>query len=218
MKRAVVLGRLRSLPPRSIFHETCPFSHPCSALFSLAGQPDGGRAAANRCRQPVCSDRRHLERRHRQLERRSFWSTGGAPNGSQYDVFIDGGKTGTASVVTMDGYYTVGRLTLDAGDTLNLADNIDFFINNGAFAGSGSLVNNGTINFNSTGSGIYRVFNGAGSISGTGTINFNGANDRVFAGTAGDTVTVGAGQTLAGQANLGNGGTNLTNQGTLTAN
>ena len=128
----------------------------------------------------------------------SFWSTGGAPNGSQYDVFIDGGKTGTASVVTMDGYYTVGRLTLDAGNTLNLADNIDFFINNGAFAGSGSLVNNGTINFNSTGSGIYLVFNGAGSISGTGTINFDGANDRVLAGTAGDTVTVGAGQTLAG--------------------
>ena len=148
----------------------------------------------------------------------TLWSTGGVPNGDAFDVFIDGGKTNVLSVVTLDGNYTMGRLTLDAGDTLNVANNVEFTISNGAFAGSGSLVNNGTVNFNSIGNGVYLHFNGASTISGTGTINFNGGNNRVFANNFGDQLTIGAGQTLAGTANLGNGGTNFTNNGLVTAN
>ena len=49
-------------------------------------------------------------------------------------------------------------------------------------------------------------------------MNFNGVNDRIFAQNAGDTVMVGAGQTLVGRVNLGSGKTNLTNQGTAIAN
>ncbi len=147
----------------------------------------------------------------------SFWNNG-IPNSADADVFIDGGMTGVASVVTMQSNKTVGRLTLDAGDTLDLANNVDFFIQNGAFAGSGSLINNGSINFNSTGSGIFLHFVGVGSISGTGTINLSGVNDRIFADNTGDRITIGAGQTIAGTGNLGNGQTNFTNSGIVTAN
>ena len=118
----------------------------------------------------------------------------------------------------MDDSYTVGRLTLDAGDTLNLANNIDFTVTNGAFAGSGALVNNGTINFNSTGSGVYLHFNGAATLAGTGTINLTGVNDRIFAVNAGDQITVGSGVTVAGTGNLGNSRTTFINQGFVTAN
>ena len=133
-------------------------------------------------------------------------------------MYIDGGKTGTASVVTLDNNYTVGRLTLDADDALNVVNNTEWTVASGAFSGSGSLVNNGTINFNSTGSGVYLHFAGAGSITGTGTVNLNGANSRIFANTLNDRITVGAGQTIAGRGNVGNGQSSLTNNGTFTAN
>ncbi len=141
-----------------------------------------------------------------------------APNSAAADVLIDGGKTATASVVTMTGSETVGRLTVDAGDTLNLGNNIDFTVTNGAFTGSGAIINNGTINFNSLGSGVYLHANGPLSLTGTGTINLNGGNDRIFANNAGDRITIGAGQTIAGTGNLGVGQTVFTNGGTISAN
>src|SRR5450432_1913863 len=79
----------------------------------------------------------------------AFWNNG-VPNSPSADAFIDGGKTGIASVVTLKNSKTVGRLTLDAGDTLNL--NTSFTIQAGAFGGSGSIVNNGEIDFSNGGS------------------------------------------------------------------
>lgn len=146
-----------------------------------------------------------------------LWSTGGVPNGGGYDVFIDGGKTGTASAVTMDGNYTVGRLTVDAGDTLNLADSHTLTVSNGAFAGSGALVNNGAVGLNDAGNGSSLVFNGAGTISGTGAIVLSGANSRIFASHAGDRITIGSGQTILGAGNLGGGTTTITNAGSVAA-
>ncbi len=144
----------------------------------------------------------------------SFWSNG-IPNSADADAFIDGGKTGTASVVTMQKNETVGRLTLDAGDTLNLADGVAFFVQNGSFAGSGAIINNGTINF---GSSVLLDFFGAGSISGTGTINLNGTGDEIATNTSGDRITIGAGQTIAGNGNLGAIQSAFTNNGVVTAN
>ena len=148
----------------------------------------------------------------------TLWSTGIVPNGTAYDVYIDGGKTSTASVVSLDGNYTFGRLTLDTGDTVNVVNDVQFTVSNGAFSGSGSIVNNGTINFQSASNGDSLRFNGAGSISGTGTIYFSGPNGHIFANNAGDRITIGAGQTITGTANLGTGTTTFTNNGTIIAN
>ena len=148
----------------------------------------------------------------------SLWSTGASPNSGSADVYIDGGKTTTASVVSVDGSYTVGRLTVDAGDTADFANNDNFFVSAGAFSGSGSIVNNGTIILDGNNHGTSLHFTGAGSITGTGTINLNGFNSRIFADNAGDRLTIGSGQTVAGAGNLGNGTTTFTNNGVVTAN
>ena len=147
------------------------------------------------------------------------WDPTATPDGANADVYIDGGKTGVNSVVTMNTSHTVGRLTVDAGDTLNLGNNVDFYLAS-SFAGSESIINNGTINFNSTGSGIYLHYVGANaSLTGTGTINMTGPNDRIFAQNAsGDRLTIGAGSTIAGTGNLGIGQSTFTNNGLVNAN
>ena len=150
----------------------------------------------------------------------TLWSAGSAPNDASADVSIDGGKTGTASVVNLAGSYTVGRLTLDAGDTLNVNGDQSFTVTAGGFSGSGSLVNNGTVNVSSPGGGHYTFlrFAGPGTLAGTGTVNLSGPQTIITANNYNDRITVGAGQTIAGQGNVGNGQSSLTNNGLITAN
>ena len=149
----------------------------------------------------------------------TMWNPTVSPNTADADVYIDNGKTGVNSVVTMDNSYTVGRLTLDAGDTLNLANNVTFTLAS-SFNGSESIINNGTINFNSTGNGIDLRYTGANaSLTGTGTMNLTGANNRVFANNgSGDRLTIGTGATIAGTGNLGVGQSTFTNNGLVNAN
>ena len=77
----------------------------------------------------------------------AFWNNG-VPNDPSADVYIDGGKTSINSVVTLDNSYTVGRLTIDVGNTLNFNDNTSLTVTLGSFTGSGSIIDNGTININ----------------------------------------------------------------------
>ena len=141
------------------------------------------------------------------------------PNDANADVSIDDGKTGINSVVTMDNSYTAGRLTVDAGDTLNLANNVSFYLAS-SFAGSESIINNGTINVNGTTSFTDVRFVGSQSLTGNGgTLNLNGANDRVFANNGnGDRLTIGFGATIQGTGNLGVGQSTFTNNGQINAN
>ena len=138
------------------------------------------------------------------------------PNSAAADVFIDGGKTNTASVVALDNNYTIGRLTLDAGDTLNFNDDTTLTVAAGGFAGSGSIIDNGTININGGYYGSTLSFTGAASLSGTGTLNLNSGSSSVY--TNNSLLTVGAGFTVAGQGNVGNGSTTFSNGGTFNAN
>ncbi len=140
----------------------------------------------------------------------SLWSTGAVPDGAGFNVYIDGGKTGVNSVVSMDGNYTVGSLTLDTNDTLNFLDGTQPTLTN-------TLTNNGTINFNSDGSGDVLHLAGPTTFSGSGTIKLNGYNNRIVSNTAGDRLTIGAGQTIAGSGNLGGGSTTFTNNGIVSA-
>ncbi len=83
----------------------------------------------------------------------------------------------------------------------------------------GTLTNNGTLNFNNTGNGIDLRLNGSVTVVGNGVINLdNVSNNRVFANTAGDRLTLGSGITLQGSGNLGLGQTTFTNNGIITAN
>lgn len=149
----------------------------------------------------------------------TLWTPNGIPNAATVDAFIDGGKTGTASVVSLAASRTVGRLTVDAGDTLNLNNGGVLNVQSGSFTGSGSIINNGSINLATPGaSAVVRLFSDV-TLDGTGALTFNGGvNNRLFANTAGLRLTVGASQTIAGAGDLGVSNTNFTNGGTVTAN
>ncbi len=149
----------------------------------------------------------------------TFWNNG-VPNSTSADVFIDGGKTGVNSVVTMDNSYTVGRLTVDTGDTLTTNNGTTLTVSTGGFAGSGSIIDNGTINLTGGYYNTQLIFNGPGSLSGTGTLNLGGGGSNLFVyeNNSGDLLTIGAGFTVAGAGNFGNGQTTFANQGTVSAN
>ena len=149
----------------------------------------------------------------------TFWNNG-VPNDPTADVYIDGGNTGVNSIVTMDNNYTVGRLTVDAGDTLTTNNGTQLSVTAGSFAGSGSIIDNGTINLTGGYYNTVLVFNGPGSLSGTGTLNLanGGGNLYVYENNSGDLLTVGAGFTVAGAGNFGEGQTTFLNKGTINAN
>ena len=55
-------------------------------------------------------------------------------------------------MVSVDGIFTVGRLTINAGDSVGVNNGGALIIaNNGSFPGTGSIVNNGDLSLNSTG-------------------------------------------------------------------
>jgi hypothetical protein len=145
------------------------------------------------------------------------WSAG-VPNGGNFDVRIDNGNA-VASMVTMNINPTVGRLAVDANDTLSIANAVTFFLAAGGFPGAGAVVNNGSILFNNAGSGIDWRIVGDVSLSGTGTVTMNNlANNQIFSNSGTSRLTVGNGQTIQGSGNLGAAFMSLTNNGTVTAN
>lgn len=146
----------------------------------------------------------------------AMWSPSGVPNSSGADVSIDGGNP-VNSVVSLDGAFTVGRLTIDVGDSLGINDSRALFLAGGNFAGDGTIVNNGSITLNSAGNSTDINFNGASSafINGSGTITLGAnANNRIF----GQALTIGAGQTIQGGGSIGLNQTTITNNGTFIAN
>lgn len=142
------------------------------------------------------------------------WSSG-VPNSTSLDVSIDGGQTGAASTVNVDGGYNVGRLTVDAGDTVSISSSANggaggdhyLYFSPGAFAGAGTLVNNGTVSLNATGAYAgdgnqlvdLRADNTSLSITGMGTVQMtDSTNNRIF----GNSLSFGAGQTVRGGAQI----------------
>ena len=130
----------------------------------------------------------------------TLWSNG-VPDSASADVFIDGGKTATASVVNLDSDRTVGRLTLDAGDTFYLAHDLSV-TNSGGFTGAGSIRNGGTVD-------LYQPGGSAGTLSISGNVSLSGGG-TVFVGGAS---TIGGNGTLTNVDNLIQGGDNGQNGG-----
>ncbi len=83
---------------------------------------------------------------------------------------------------------------------------------------SGTLTNNGTITFASIGDPTSLFLDGNVTLAGSGTLTLDNTGlDIVEAVNFGDTFTIGANQTIQGSGNLGDGQTNIVNNGTITA-
>ena len=146
-------------------------------------------------------------------------------------------NTGTVSVLngTLSlggGGTSSGIFSVASGAILELASNFTF--NNGAQISGpgvvrlanatattlvGTITNNGTFIFAAAGSPTDLILSGNVLLSGSGMILLSdSSNDRIFASTAGNRLTIGASQTIQGSGNLGIGQTTFTNNGTVRAN
>ena len=129
--------------------------------------------------------------------------TGGVPNASNADVQVDNGNA-VNSTVSVDGFFTVGRLTISSGDTVGINNAQQLTISDAG--GFGSIINNGTLSINAGGSFTFLNISGNVSLSGSGTTVLGGA----FA------VITGSGRltnssTINGQGNIGNNAVAVTN-------
>ena len=100
------------------------------------------------------------------------WSPVGVPNSALTNVFIDGGNA-INSIVTLNIGATIGNLTIDAGDSLIMA--------NGQSLGMGGVLSN-TGSFALAGSNFQTnlFFNGDTGLSGSGSFTLsNSGNNRI---------------------------------------
>ena len=141
----------------------------------------------------------------------SNWSTGAIPNGSSVNVCINDGN-GTHSQVTLTSGVSVGSLTIDAGSSLSISNNLDFQVN-------GNIYNAGTITLNSAGNPTFLSVVGSASLSGTGTIAMANPNAILREDASGSTLT-NVNNTIAGAGQVGNNGLAFVNQaaGVINAN
>ena len=132
-------------------------------------------------------------------------------NGSQ----VNGGTFSTASggEVVVVGGNTARVAGVNNTGTVN--------VNNNAFLElRGTLTNNGSVNLQSVGNFTDLRADGSRSILGNGTITLSdNAQNRIYGVAAGDSLVLGAGQTLQGAGQIGAGTDfNFTNNGTMLGN
>ena len=149
------------------------------------------------------------------------WSGGLVPNGT-YNVYIDGGKTGVTSIVTLDVDASITGLTIDANSA---APNDKLIIGNGrvlTLTGAANVTNNGTIEMAASNADTYLVL-GASSVVFSGTGEFvlgvgdNGIRSRISSNNPGYRLTNDTGHTIRGAGYIGLANLLLTNNGTITA-
>ncbi len=148
------------------------------------------------------------------------WSPAAVPNNGtdEYNVLIDGGITGTASVVSLDISPTITGFAIDSGDTLGINNATTLTLQS-----SGTYSNNGTLSLNSLGNQTNLVIGSITggetlTIGGTGTISLsNNTNNRIYGAAGTNRLVLGSGQTLKGAGQIGVNLLALTNQGTIEA-
>ncbi len=128
---------------------------------------------------------------------------------------IVGGRLATADggAITTVGGNSARLAAVNNTGVLNIADNSTLQLD-------GTLSNNGSLNFGSVGNFSTLIANGNRLLDGNGVITLSSqSNNRIVAANAGDSLTLGANQTLQGGGNIGAGGVlNFTNNGTLIGN
>jgi hypothetical protein len=137
----------------------------------------------------------------------TFWTNELVPNSSSIAVEIDNGNS-TASVVTLDQTATVGSLTLDAGDALNMSSGTVLTLSGSAATViTGTLTDAGTLsvgaagNFTLSAGGVLR---GTGTFINQGTSVFSGSQNWSTGSTFNN-----SGGTATLNSDAGAGGANL---------
>ena len=93
------------------------------------------------------------------------WGTTDVPDSAAVAAEIDGGKTSVNSLVSVNGAYTVGALTIDAGDGIFITDGSSLTLaGSSLFTGAGTLANSGSVTFEGG------TFQGALTLSGSVTL------------------------------------------------
>ena len=129
---------------------------------------------------------------------------GAIVSGSGSFLTSGSGLISVANSATLNNLTFVGSLSLANSATATLV---------------GTLTNNGTLSFANAGNGVDLRLSGNVSLAGNGLIVLNNrSNNRIFANSSGDRLTIGANQTIRGSGNLGIGQTTFTNNGTVIAN
>ncbi len=103
------------------------------------------------------------------------WNTNLVPNGAGLNVSVDNGQTTTNSLVVVDGPFTVGALTIDAGDTVKVQDNTGFTMDGGSPTATTNLANAGTFVLASAGEVSSLQINSIVSLTGGGLVNIDSA-------------------------------------------
>ena len=138
------------------------------------------------------------------------WSPADVPNTAAEEARINNG-----SDVTLDGSFSIGSFTLGAADSLTVPNGQTLTLD-GDFSNAGTLTLNASSSFTS-----LSFTDGAHQVTGTGEIVLSaadgfGSNARIT-GSGTPSVTFGAGQTVRGAGNVGNGLLAFTNNGTFAA-
>ena len=129
--------------------------------------------------------------------------TGGVPNASNADVQVDNGNV-VNSTVSVDGFFTVGRLTISSGDAVGINNAQQLTISDAG--GFGAIINNGTLSINAGANQTFLNISGNVSLSGSGTTTLAGVN-AIISGTGRLTNS----STINGQGNIGNNSLAVTN-------
>ncbi len=110
------------------------------------------------------------------------WNGGNPPSsGSNIATSI----TTANSVVSVNGVFITGKLTLGASDTLGINNGQQYTIDaSGGFAGAGTITNAGNISVNSTTNVTNFSVEGAGTLTGGGTVTL-ADNSRIMSFTTG---------------------------------
>jgi hypothetical protein len=137
------------------------------------------------------------------------WSAGVPNNGTNtFNVFIDNGRS-QASAVTLDINATINNLTIDANDSLSIANAKVLTIAGTKIANAGSLSMNSSGNFT-------ELIVGSPNVTLTGKLTMsNNANNYIFGSAAVDALTNQG--TITGAGNIGDNQMTLVNTGTINA-
>lgn len=142
------------------------------------------------------------------------WTPRRLPQQLRGQCRLDGGETGTNSIVTIPTGYVIdiGNISIDAGDALGLSNNVVLNVN-------GNLANAGRLDLTG-GTSVLRVANDT-TFSGGGKVVMGGdGNNHIQAmvGQAGNRLINAADHRIEGAGNIGGDSMKLTNEGQIVAN
>lgn len=141
------------------------------------------------------------------------WSPPGVPNAADAFARVDADASRTSQVSVVDAAITLGGLTIDADDSVTVANSLALTVGS-----AGGLTNNGTLLVSSGGSYTYLRFSGSQTLAGAGEVVLNDRIHNVvqLLGTQ-PVLTQSAGHTLRGAGYLLYNTGDLINEGTVLA-